>query len=187
METIKLGGYSAFTSYKEAEKKVQSYFSEATKHVLGVGFIPLAVAHQLVNGINYAYFTKAKGVYPEAKDYNALVIIHVSLTEVITVTEIKSVQLIKGSGQDLFGGYTAFYGLSDDSPIPAILREKTGLGVGYTALAVASQVVNGVNYAIFAKAQVVYPDAIPYNAIVTLYKTTEGAYSLTAIERVQIL
>jgi hypothetical protein len=184
MEISKSGGYSAFTSFKKAEKEVQSYFWETTKNHYGIRFIPFAVAQQVVNGINYAYLTTAKGVYPDAKDYNALVIVHVSPTEVVTLTEVKPVQLVKGSGEGL--GYTVF-GLRDNSPIPAILQEKAGLGVGYTVLAIASQVVAGVNYAIFAEAQTVYPEAIPYNVIVTLYKDLEGAYFLTHIERVQIL
>jgi hypothetical protein len=188
MEIGKLGGYSAFTPYKKAEEKVQSYFKEATKNFLGVGFTPLAVARQVVNGINYAYFTTAKGVYPDAKDYNAVVIVHVSLTDVVTLTEVKPVQLIKGSdeGGNYIGGYTAF-SLRDNSPIPAILQEKAGLGVGYTVLAIASQVVAGIKYAIFAEAQTVYPDVIPYNVIVTLYQDPGGAYYLNHIERVQIL
>lgn len=181
-----MGGYSAFTPYTEADEKVQSYFLETTKNLVGVGFKPLAVAQQVVNGINLAYLTTAKGVYPDAKDYNALVIVYVATTGTVALTEVKPVQLVSGSGEGLSGGYTAF-GTLDDSPIPAILQEKVGVGVDYTALAVASQVVAGVNYAIFAKAKIVYPDVTPYNVIITLYKDLKGEYSLTHIERVEIL
>ncbi|MDR0711667.1 MAG: hypothetical protein LBF67_04925 [Prevotellaceae bacterium] len=186
MSTNKLGGYSAFTPYKEAEKEVQAYFLEVTKQLVGVNFTPLAVAQQVVNGINFAYFTTAKGTYSEARYYNALVIVHVATTGAVTLTEVKPVQPVKGSGEGLAGGYTAFLPI-DDSPIPAILLEKVGAGVSYTPLAIASQVVAGVNYAIFAEAKIVYPEAVPYNVILTLFRDLEGAYYLTHIERVEII
>jgi hypothetical protein len=49
--------------------------------------------------MNFAYFTKAKVIYPEAKPYNALVIVHVTTTGVVSLTEIKPIQLIKDSGE----------------------------------------------------------------------------------------
>lgn len=186
METIKPGGYSAFTPYKEAEEVVQSYFLEATKNLVGAAYLPIAVAQQVVNGINYAYFTQAKGVYPDAKAYNALVVVYVTTKGVVTLTEIKPVQLVRGSGEGLAGGYTTF-GPADKSPLAALLQAKAGVGVHYTPLAVASQVVAGVNYAIFATAKIAYPDATPYNVIATLLLDLKGEYHLTYIERVQIL
>jgi hypothetical protein len=67
------------------------------------------------------------------------------------------------------------------------LKEKLDVGVEYTALAVASQLVAGINYAVFTEAKVIYPEAIPYNVIVTLYRDLEGIYHLIHIEQMQIL
>jgi hypothetical protein len=188
MENGKLSGYSAFTSYEKVEKEVQSYFLEATKSYLGVGFTPIAVAHQLVNGTNFAYFTIAKGVYPDAKAYNALVIVHVATNGTVALAEVKPVRSVRGSGEGLLGGYTVFRpAFGSDNLIPEIFRKKAGIGVGYTALAIASQVVAGINYAIFAEAQIPSLEAAPYNVIATLFHDLEGEFHLTHIERVQIL
>jgi hypothetical protein len=189
MSANKIGGYSAFTPYEKAEKEVQTYFLEVTKELVGVSYTPLAVAQQVVNGINFAYFTRAKGVYPEASDYNALIIVHVATTGAVTLLEIKIVHLVRKSGEGLAGGYTAFLPV-DESPLPAaVLQEKIGaiIGVGYTPLAIASQVVAGVNYAIFAEAKVAYPEAVPYNVIITLLRDLKDAYHLTHIECVEII
>ena len=49
------------------------------------------------------------------------------------------------------------------------------VGVSYEPLAcLAQQLVSGTNYAVFCKAQVVYPDAQPYYAIVYIYESLEG-------------
>ena len=55
-------------------------------------------------------------------------------------------------------------------------------GVGYEPLAcLATQLVSGTNYAIFCKAQVVYPDAKPYYAIVYVYEDLQGNAKLLKI------
>jgi hypothetical protein len=84
------------------------------------------------------------------------------------------------------GGYTAFRPI-DEYPEPKKLKEMSGIGVGYTAIAAASQVVAGTNYAILAEAKGIYPDAEPYNAIVTLYCDLQGRYHVTGIDQVDIL
>ena len=49
------------------------------------------------------------------------------------------------------------------------------VGVNYEPVAcLAQQLVSGTNYAILCKAQVVYPDAQPYYAIVYIYESLEG-------------
>ena len=56
------------------------------------------------------------------------------------------------------------------------------IGVGYEPLAcLATQLVSGTNYAIFCKAQVVYPDAKPYYAIVYVYEDLQGNAKLLKI------
>ena len=55
-------------------------------------------------------------------------------------------------------------------------------GVGYEPLAcLATQQVSGTNYAVFCKAQVVYPDAKPYYAVVYVYEDLQGNAELLKI------
>jgi hypothetical protein len=49
------------------------------------------VAHQVVSGNNYRFFTNAKGVYPGAVDYAALVEIYAPLQHPAHITSIKKV------------------------------------------------------------------------------------------------
>ena len=55
-------------------------------------------------------------------------------------------------------------------------------GVGYEPLAcLATQQVSGTNYAVFCRAQVVYPDAKPYYAVVYVYEDLQGNAELLKI------
>lgn len=58
------------------------------------------------------------------------------------------------------------------------------LGVDYKPLAVAHQVVAGMNYSFFCNAQVVYPGAPSYPAIVDMYRNLEGHVAITHIQRI---
>ena len=49
------------------------------------------------------------------------------------------------------------------------------MGVNYTPVALlGTQLVSGTNYSILAEATVVYPDAQPYYAVVTVYEDLQG-------------
>lgn len=61
---------------------------------------------------------------------------------------------------------------------------KNLLGVHYTPLAVATQVVAGINYRFFANAQGVYPGALNEGVIIQIYKPLEGAAHITSITKV---
>ena len=75
------------------------------------------------------------------------------------------------------GGWT----LTEDAALPeeargALDKAMDGLvGVNYTPLALlGTQLVSGTNYCILCEAAVVYPDAQPYYAIVTVYQDLQG-------------
>ncbi len=57
------------------------------------------------------------------------------------------------------------------------------LGVDYTPVAVASQVVEGMNYDFFCNAKVVYPGASNEAAMVSIYAPLKGDPHITKIER----
>ena len=75
------------------------------------------------------------------------------------------------------GGWT----LTDDGALTqeaqsAFDKAMEGLvGVNYTPLALlGTQLVSGTNYSLLCEATVVYPDAQPYYAVVTLYQDLQG-------------
>ncbi|KJY69773.1 hypothetical protein [Vibrio nigripulchritudo] len=77
----------------------------------------------------------------------------------------------------------------DEQTINAAEALNSIVGVGYTPLAVQKQVVAGVNYAFFCKAQPVYPNAEAFLARATVFASlpdSEGKihYSITQIERI---
>jgi hypothetical protein len=59
------------------------------------------------------------------------------------------------------------------------------LGVKYTPLAVATQVVAGTNYCYLCKAQPVYPKAQEYAAEVFIYQPLQGDPHVTQIKRLE--
>jgi hypothetical protein len=79
------------------------------------------------------------------------------------------------------GGWTE-YGSKISADAMLAFKEALGglIGVNYTPLAVASQVVSGINYRFLADAQVVYPDAPHYAAFIQIYKPIGGKATLSA-------
>ncbi len=83
------------------------------------------------------------------------------------------------------GGWTPYV-----TPIPAedlevFKKALHGLvGVNYSPLAVAKQVVSGMNYRFFCNAHVVYPGAANEAAIVEIYKPLNGEPHITSISRI---
>lgn len=63
------GGWSGFQS--PVPKEAMSVFTTATEGLMGVKYTPVAVAAQVVAGMNYCYLCTAIGVYPDAIGYAA--------------------------------------------------------------------------------------------------------------------
>jgi hypothetical protein len=61
---------------------------------------------------------------------------------------------------------------------------KGFVGVAYTPLAFATQVVAGMNYCFLCKGKVVYPDAPDLAAKVYIYQPLSGAPHLSEIKKV---
>ena len=83
----------------------------------------------------------------------------------------------KTEGAQAVGGWT----LTEDAGITetaqgAFDKALEGLvGVNYTPVALlGTQLVSGTNYCFLCEATVVYPDAQPYYAVVTVYQDLEG-------------
>jgi hypothetical protein len=57
-------------------------------------------------------------------------------------------------------------------------------GAKYTALAVATQVVNGTNYCFLCEGQLVIPEQPQFAALVYVYKPLKGEPHITGIKRI---
>lgn len=89
METSLVGGWTPYSTPLSAEAK--EVFDSATKGLVGVHYSPLAVATQVVSGINYRFFCNAKGVYPNALNEAVIIQIYQPLKETAHITSIKKV------------------------------------------------------------------------------------------------
>lgn len=81
------GAYGPFTSDIDAQAKVA--FAEAMEHFFGVKYSPVAVASQVVNGTNYAYFCNASPAMPNSPTYPAMVSIYKPLDGSACLTHIE--------------------------------------------------------------------------------------------------
>lgn len=59
------------------------------------------------------------------------------------------------------------------------------MGVGYTPLAFATQVVSGKNYCFLTKGKVVYPDAPDFVALIYIYVPLQGPAHITRMKRIE--
>lgn len=71
MGTNLAGGWTSYST--QISKEAQNAFNEALKNHTGVHYTPLAVASQVVAGINYRFLCDAQIVYPDAPHYAAFV------------------------------------------------------------------------------------------------------------------
>jgi hypothetical protein len=89
------------------------------------------------------------------------------------------------SEQLMPGGWTAFnFNISAEARKVFDEALKGFVGVGYTPLAFATQVVAGTNYCFLCKGVVVYPGAPEFAAKVYIYKPLEGKPHISEIVRI---
>ncbi len=89
--TEKMGGWSPLHFTITTEET--SVFNEALEGFCGVSYTPLAVATQVVAGINYCFLCKAVIVYPGASETLAKVYIYQPLDGKAHITEIIRINL----------------------------------------------------------------------------------------------
>lgn len=85
---MKPGGWANFRALTEEEKAI---FSKALEKFEGVNYTPIAVATQVLSGINYKFFCNSQVIYPNAPNKTAMVTIYVPVDGPIHVTEIKPI------------------------------------------------------------------------------------------------
>lgn len=83
-----------FTSFKQIAKEEKEIFEKALNGVVGVFRTPIAVATQVVSGVNYAFLCNSQSAYPGAAEYNDLVIVYKNLKGDVILKEIRNVKII---------------------------------------------------------------------------------------------
>lgn len=82
------------------------------------------------------------------------------------------------------GGYGPFEPLDPKTKDIFEKATKGLLGVGYTPLIVATQVVAGADYLYMCNAQVVYLGATPYPAEVIIFQPLEGPPHIKSVKSI---
>ena len=81
------GSWDTYTSNISSE--AGAAFEEALIGLVGVSYTPVAVAQQVVDGMNYSFFCNAKGVYPDSQPAGAIINIYKKAGEKAMITKIK--------------------------------------------------------------------------------------------------
>jgi len=93
--------------------------------------------------------------------------------------------ILRNMTTSLTGGWSAYHTNLSVEELDVFKKALNGLvGVSYTPLAVAHQVVSGTNYSFFCNAKGVYPDALNEAAVIHIYKPLSGDAHITTIHKV---
>ena len=82
-----VGAYTPYSS--KISKQDEKVFNAALKGITGVNYTPIAVATQVVEGMNYRFFCNAKDVYPNSINEAALIEIYQPLKGEPKICQIK--------------------------------------------------------------------------------------------------
>ncbi|MDO7976991.1 hypothetical protein [Oceanotoga teriensis] len=82
-----VGGWSEFKT--DISDEEMSVFSQSMEHFVGVKYTPIAVATQVVSGMNYCYFCNAKAAYPNSPNEAAMVEIYKPIKGDAHITQIR--------------------------------------------------------------------------------------------------
>ncbi|WP_445946263.1 hypothetical protein [Shewanella sp.] len=86
MSNQMLGAFGPYTS--EINPEAKAAFADAMEHFVGVKYSPVAVASQVVSGINYSFFCNAEVVVPSSTVYPAMVDVYKPLNGPAQLTHI---------------------------------------------------------------------------------------------------
>lgn len=181
------GGYSPWSfQLSPAAKKA---FELAFDALIGVEYSPIAVAQQVVNGINYAFICEATVIAPDMPKFVALAHIHSNQGDA-------SIEGIQNLGpfvpwEQKDGGYGSWT-FTVDSVAKGVFKEATqtlGVASSYQTLGTSIQITNGTNYCFFAKQSPVVPDPVPATPLlIYVHKPSgDGPAHLTSMSKIQPL
>ena len=174
---IKPGGWTPFAKVSADTQKV---FDEAVKDLLGVGYTPLAVTSQVVNGTNYIFAANAKVVYPDSREYSTLVRVFRPPNGQPRVVKFHAL----GSPRALVGGVGPFREASDKDNATVQTALKGHAGSGYEAVLTSVQVVAGLNYRFIGTQTLVDAQADKYPVLFTVYQPPAGLPVFTGSQKI---
>lgn len=176
-----VGGWSAYGPLDATSRAV---FEKATRGLVGVKYTPTEVSTQVVAGTNYRFRCNAELVGPNPEKFKATMEIFQPLDGDPTITSITKLGALVGESATKPGGWTTFGPLTPETTAVFQDATKSLLGVDYTPLEVATQVVAGTNYKYICDAKVVAPGAPEFKALVEIFKPLDGKPVVTGISSV---
>ncbi len=177
-----VGGWEkAYTT--DINEDLTGVFEAAMQDLVGAEHIPVALlAKQVVSGMNYCFLCESQAVVPDAVPYYTLVYIYSDANGNASVSNIVNVPLPgqAASGDEAMLGGWEYIDPAEVSAAELITSATDGMtGASYEPVEViASQVVNGTNYAILCYVTPVVPDAESTLEVVTVWEKTDGTVSL---------
>ena len=189
-EDVIVGGWSLNTegTAVEGNPDLEEVFSKAVEPMKDYRYEAAAIlATQLVSGTNYCFLARKCAAAPDAKPTFELLYVYRDFSGNASV--LQETELI---GEGMLGSFEVNVG-----SIPALENEnvknafdkatETLLGVNYEPVAyLAKQIVNGTNYMILCRTQVVSPEAVPEFSLVTIYESLDGNAKFGESEPIEI-
>ncbi len=189
-EAAMVGGWRLNTegTAVEGNPDLEEVFSKAVEPMKDFQYEAAAIlATQLVSGTNYCFLARKCAAAPDAKPTFELLYVYRDFSGNASV--LQETELI---GEGTLGSFEV-----NDGSIPALENEnvknafdkatETLLGVNYEPVAyLAKQIVNGTNYMILCRTQVVSPEAVPEFSLVTIYESLDGNAKFGESEPIEI-
>jgi hypothetical protein len=174
---LKPGGWTPFAKVTSDAQKV---FDEVLKGLLGVGYTPLSVTSQVVNGTNHVFAVNAKLVYPNSREYPAPIRVFKPLNGPARIAKIHAL----GSPAAYADGFSPFHETTREEK--AVLQKAlSGLaGTRYEALLTSVQVVVGFNYRFIGTQTPVTARADSFPVLFTVHQPHSGSPVFTGAQKV---
>ena len=144
----------------------------------------LHLGSQLVSGTNHCVLCRGWVLNFVYEDLEGKTEIKRSVPmDVAALAEAEIEEIEEPAGMTLGGWSLTDDGSLSDAAQSAFAKAMEGfVGVNYTPVALlGTQLVSGTNYCLLCEAAVVYPDAKPYYAVVTVYESLDGAAEIRNI------
>jgi hypothetical protein len=171
-----------WSSFEAPEGEAPEVFKKAFCKLVGVGYTPLLVTSQLVNGKrNFIFLTSANLMHPDALPYSAFVRVYGDTEEAKIVTIVPH-----GSPSKSFlGGYSPFTAVSGED-LELFNKVIKGFdGSGFDAKYVSKQLVaESFNYKFAGTQTMMVENLVKYPALMTVYAPRSGDPVITGIEKV---
>ena len=168
------GGYQIInTPVSELPQEVATAIGVVNSGLLGATYVPIRyVGRQLVNGWNHMFIAKEVRTTRVTSEKIVVLVINIPAGDV-TGEQAKVVSIIEEAQLD--------------PEVKDIFEAAMGsiVGVNYTPiLFIGTQIVKGINYYFVCSAQVVYPGAEPYAAVVSV-NFFNGKSTVVSIEPIE--